>query len=423
VLAYLTILRFLKFDKNLVTAMISTTIALNPSDEIALKMQQKHMHLWFPNIFEFKGGIQVYSNFLLEVLEILDLNVEYEVFLKHDTGLSLDFDSLMDMDTQFHFTGAWPLSLRTPAFVAQIMGNAFKQRPDLILSTHLNFTIAAYWLKQWLGIPYWTVAHGIEAWNIQRPALQKALHYADRILAVSSYTRDRLIQEQHLDPDKISILPNTFDPDRFAIAPKPHYLLERHNLTPDQSVILTVSRLSRSEPYKGYNRILEAFPQIRERIPNIHYIIVGKGDDKQRLEQFIHQHQLQNCVSLTSYIPDSELCDYYNLCDVFAMPSKGEGFGIVYLEALACGKPVLAGNQDGALDALCQGELGALVDPDDIDAIAQTLIAILQKQYPHSLMYRPEALRQKAIDTFGFERFQTTLSSYLERYFVSNPLL
>jgi glycosyltransferase involved in cell wall biosynthesis len=403
--------------------MISTTMAPKLSDEITLEMQQKRMHLWFPNIFEFKGGIQVYSNFLLEALEILDFNVKYEVFLKHDRGLSLDSDSLVDMDAQFHFAGAWPLSLRTPAFVAQIMGNGLKQRPDLILSTHLNFMIAAYWLKQWLGIPYWTVAHGIEAWNIQRPALKKALHHADRILAVSSYTRDRLIAEQNLDPDKISILPNTFDPNRFAIAPKPHYLMKRHSLTLDQPIILTVSRLSRNEPYKGYNKILEALPRIRAHIPNIHYIIVGKGDDQPRLEEFIRQHRLQDCVSLASYIPDSELCDYYNLCDVFAMPSKGEGFGIVYLEALACGKPVLAGNQDGATDALCQGELGALVDPDDIDAIAQTLIAILQKKYPHPLMYQPEALRRKVIDTFGFEHFKTTLSSYLECGLFSKPSL
>jgi glycosyltransferase involved in cell wall biosynthesis len=150
---------------------------------------------------------------------------------------------------------------------------------------------------------------------------------------------------------------------------------------------------------------------------------VGKGDDRPQLELFIHEHKLQDCVTLAGFVPDSELVDYYNLCDVFAMPSKGEGFGIVYLEALACGKPVLAGNQDGAMDALCQGELGALVDPDDIDAIAQTLIAILQKQYRHPLMYQPDALRQKVIDTFGFEHFQTTLSSYLERYFVSNPSL
>ncbi len=82
-------------------------------------------------------------------------------------------------------------------------------------------------------------------------------------------------------------------------------------------------------------------------------------------------------MTLAGYIPEEELNDHYNLCDVFAMPSKGEGFGIVFLEAMACGKPVLAGNKDGSVDALLGGKLGALVDPDDVAQIAETLIAIL----------------------------------------------
>ncbi len=117
---------------------------------------------------------------------------------------------------------------------------------------------------------------------------------------------------------------------------------------------------------------------------------------------------------MTGFVPDEELCAHYNLCDVFAMPSKGEGFGIVYLEALACGKPTLGGNQDGAIDALCHGELGVLVDPDDVGAIAQTLIQILQGTYPHPIMYQPEILRQKVIDVFGFERFKQTLADLIQ---------
>jgi phosphatidyl-myo-inositol dimannoside synthase len=97
------------------------------------------------------------------------------------------------------------------------------------------------------------------------------------------------------------------------------------------------------------------------------------------------------------------------------MPSKGEGFGIVYLEALACGKPVLGGNQDGAIDALYQGELGALVDPDDVDAIAQTLVQILQGTYPNSLIYQPELLRQKVIDYFSFDSFKKTLGDLIKK--------
>jgi glycosyltransferase involved in cell wall biosynthesis len=372
--------------------------------------QQKSIHLWLPNIFEFKGGIQVYSAFLLQALQNLDLNLDYEVFLKHDTSLPADFKSLTA--TRFHFAGNYPLSLRTAAFAAQIISSGLWQRPNLVISTHLNFSVAAYWLKRLAGIPYWTVAHGVEAWNIENSTLQTALHHADRILAVSNYTRDRLLKEQNLDPNKISILPNTFDHHLWGISEKPAYLLKRHQLQAQQLVVLTVSRLSRDEPYKGYNKILDALPQIRASIPTVHYIIVGKGDDVPRLKELIDQHQLQDCVTLAGFIPDAELKDYYNLCDLFALPSKGEGFGIVYLEALACGKPTLGGDRDGAIDALCQGELGVLVNPDDLNAIAQTSIKILQKNYPHPLIYNPEALRQKAIDTFGFESFQKTLCQF-----------
>lgn len=368
------------------------------------------LHLWVPNIFEFKGGIQVYSAFLLEALQSLYPDNDYDVFLKHDTRALPNFSFLPN--TRFQFAGNWPLPLRTAIFATQLVGNGLRQRPNLVLMTHLNFTVAAYWLKRLAGIPYWTVAHGVEAWNIQHPALQTALHYAERIIAVSSYTRDRLLKEQNLDPAKISLLPNTFDASRFQIKPKPQYLLNRYGLMA-QPIILTVARLDSSERYKGYDQILQALPEIRRQIPNVHYLLVGKGSDRPRIEQLIAKLNLQECVTLTGFVPDDELCVHYNMCDVFAMPSKGEGFGIVYLEALACGKPTLGGNQDGAIDALCHGELGALVDPDNIGAIAQTLIQILQGTYPHPIMYQPEILRQKVIDTFGFERFKQTLANLI----------
>jgi glycosyltransferase involved in cell wall biosynthesis len=370
----------------------------------------KKIHLWLPNIFEFKGGIQVYSAFLLKGLQSLYPNKNYEVFLKHDTYASPDFLK----STRFHCAGTFPLPLRTPVFAAQILGHGLWQHPDLVIATHLHFTKAAYWLKQMTGIPYWTVAHGIEAWNIQHPGLKTALHYADRILAVSHYTRDRLLNEQHLDPAKISVLPNTFDATRFQITPKPQHLLKRYHLTEQQPIILTVARLDSSEQYKGYDHILQALPEIRHQVPHVHYILVGKGSDRARIEQLITNLNLQDCVTLTGFVPDEELCDHYNLCDVFVMPSKGEGFGIVYLEALACGKPTIGGNQDGAIDALCQGELGVLVDPDNIDEITTTIIQILQGIYPHPLIYQPEVLRHKVIEIYGFERFKETLAELLQ---------
>ncbi len=386
------------------------------------KRQGHHqkLHLWFPDIFEFKGGIQVYSAFLLEALQCLYPEIEYDVFLKHDTCCPPNL--LLKANTQFHFAGAWPLAIRTFAFAAQILGLAFWQRPSLIISSHVNFTVVAYLLKQLTGIPYWAVAHGLDAWNITNTKLQTALQHADRILAVSNYTRDRLLKEQNLDPNKIVLLPNTFDASRFQVAEKPKYLLERYGLKPQQPVILTVSRLASLDSYKGYDKIVQALPEIKRHISDVRYIIAGKGDDRPRIEQSIAQLNLQDCVTLAGFVPDDEVCDHYNLCDVFAMPSRGEGFGIVYLEALACGKPTVGGNQDGAIDALCHGELGALVDPLDVPAIAKTLTRILQGTYANPLMYQPEALRQQVIDTFGFGQFKQTLAELMQNSPIGSQL-
>jgi glycosyltransferase involved in cell wall biosynthesis len=373
--------------------------------------QPSTINLWAPDIFEFKGGIQVYSAFFLEAIQTVLPQCHLNVFLKHDRAANSTLT--INPNTHFHFSGRWTPRFRTAAFAATIATAGFTQRPDLILSTHPNFTQVAYWLKQVAGIPYWTVVHGIDAWNIENLQLQRSLHHADCILAVSNYTRDRLLKEQNLDPKKIVVLPNTFNSEQFQIADKPVNLLHKYNLGLEQPVILTVARLSRSEQYKGYDKILMSLPQIRQAIPNVHYILVGKGDDKSRIQQLIIDCQLEDCVTLAGFVPDEQLAAHYHLCDVFAMPSKGEGFGIVYLEALACGKPTLGGNQDGAIDALCQGELGALVNPDSISEISQALIQILQGTYPNDLIYQQSILRQKVIQTYGFERFKQTLGSLL----------
>ncbi len=397
-------MNYVESHRNITPSVVTSHQALNRS----------HFHLWLPNLFEFKGGIQVYSAFLLKALQNIHPNLNYDVFLKHDRRTVEGIDFLPQ--TRFHFSGKWSSRLRTLSFASQLLGYGIWQRPSLVISTHINFTVAAYWLKRLAGTPYWAVAHGVDAWEINNPALKTALRSADRILAVSNYTRDRLIKEQNLDPNRISLLPNTFDVERFQIANKPDYLLQRYHLNSEQAIILTVARLDNSERYKGYDQVIKALPIIRQTIPDIHYLIVGKGSDRPRVEQLIADLGLQDCVTLAGFVPDAELNDYYNLCDVFAMPSQGEGFGIVFLEALACGKPVLGGNLDGAVDALCQGELGILVDPNDIEAIAHNLISILQKTYTHPILYQPETLRQKAINIFGFTQFQNTLSQLLQTY-------
>ncbi|MBD2437142.1 glycosyltransferase [Nostoc sp. FACHB-110] len=374
------------------------------------------LHFWIPNIFDTKGGIQSYLQAFLMAISDKFINSKIEVYNKLDSEQPKE-NKLLKRNISFHFYGNIPPSFRSLYFAIALLVGAIKGRPNLILTGHINFAPVAYWIYRLTGIPYWVIVHGIDVWDLKNPIKQNALQAATKILSVSNYTRDRILKEQNLNPQLISLLPVTFDPSKFKIAPKPKQLLERYGLTPEQPIILTVARLSSSEGYKGYDQVIRALPQIRQEIPNVHYLIVGKGNDRPRIEELIKSLNLQDYVTLTGFIPDEELVPHYNLCDVFAMPSKGEGFGIVYLEALACGKPTLGGNQDGAIDALCDGELGALVNPDNIEEIAQTLDQILQGTYPNALMYQPQALRSKVIDTFGYERFKATLTSYLDEYF------
>ncbi|PMB43139.1 glycosyltransferase [Fischerella thermalis CCMEE 5330] len=377
-------------------------------------LEYKHLHLWVPNLFECKGGIQVYLQNFLQVVTDEFPSIDIVVFDKLDRAKPKDIYTSENIF--FFFSGSVPDMWQTLHFAVNIIIASLINRPTLILCGHMNFAPVAFWIHRFLGIPYWILVYGIDAWEIKDPLKKKALYAAQKIASISEYTRDRLIHEQNLDPEKFLILPVTFDPNCFQIAPKPKYLLERYGLKPEQSVILTVARLSATEQYKGYDTIITALPEIKKVIHNVHYVLVGKGDDLPRIEELIAKLELQNCVTLTGFVPDEELCDHYNLCDVFAMPSKQEGFGIVYLEALACGKPTLAGNQDGATDALCRGELGVLIDPEDTQAIAQALIQILQRTYPNPLLYQPEILRQKVIERFGFQSFQKTLGNYLEKY-------
>lgn len=382
-----------------------------------------NIHLWVPELFCTKGGIQVFSSFLIQAIHSLYPYAKLSVLLKNDSLIvgqivKQDDDRFLNIQTnvQTYCSGKVNSPLRTIFFGLRLLSLAIAQKPSLIIMTHLNFAPIALILQKLIGTKYIAIAHGVEAWNIQKPLLKKSLQSADLILAVSSFTRDRLCQEQNLLADQVGVLHNTFDAQAWKIAPKPQYLLEKYGLSADQKIILTVSRLSASEQYKGYDLLLEIMPIIRQSIPDVHYIIVGKGDDHDRIEQIIKQNNLQNCVTLVGFIPDEHLCDYYNLCDLFAMPSKREGFGIVYLEALACGKPVLGGNLDGAVDALCHGEIGVLINPDNPDEIAEAIIKVLSGRHENRVIYQPEFLRQQAIATFGFEHFQKTLSYYLSRF-------
>ena len=150
-----------------------------------------------------------------------------------------------------------------------------------------------------------------------------------------------------------------------------------------------------------------------KRIPNIKYLIVGQGDQKDFVNNLAKDYSVNEDVIFTGSIPEKDLYKYYNLCNLFVMPSENEGFGMTYLEALACGKPAIGCVGTGAEDALLNGQLGLLVSPDDIDALAQSIINVLEGNVePH--LINPEYLRKTVIEHFGFDKFCGKIKNFLQ---------
>jgi glycosyltransferase involved in cell wall biosynthesis len=369
------------------------------------------IQIWLPGMTA-TGGIQAFSRDLLAALGHGVDDVRKVVMVKSDPPAASDSDGITR-----HCFGRWPGALQTAAFTLGLIVSAVFYRPSLIVVGHANFARVAAWIKRLLGIPYWVIVYGIEAWDENGKRVAAGLSSADRILAISNFTRDKVVEQLGLDPSRFMLLPTTFDDARFSPEPKSAALLGRLGLRPNQPIILTVCRLAAQERYKGYDQVISALPKVLRAFPAAHYVIVGRGPDEARIREMVARLGLERHVTLAGFVGEEELAGYYNLCEVFAMPSKKEGFGIVFLEALACGKPVIAGNKDGSVDAVCRGELGALVDPDDVDEIAESLVGILQGSYPAPALYRPDELRRRVIDAYGFERFTGTLAGYLKEFF------
>lgn len=370
------------------------------------------IHIWVPGIREGSGGIQAFSRVYVQAVREAFPEAGIRVFVKNDAPAA--DDPLRQMNLVFHSVVRCPGVLRTLALVLLGLSMGLLERPRAAVATHLHFLPALrmlHWLRR---VKVMAVLHGIEAWDLHGGLRVRAMRAADHLMAVSHHTRQVVIDSYGIDPEKISVVPNTFDTERFTPGSKPAYLLERYGLTADQPVLLTVSRLALSERYKGHRQVLVALEAVRRQFPEVRYLVVGTGEDLPRLRAAVQARGLEGCVILAGHVPGGELPDHYRLCDAFVMPSSKEGFGIVFLEAMASGKPVVAGRLDGSADALDGGRLGVLVDPRDSSEIATAVCDVLGGKPAGALWHDPEALRTAVVEQFGYPRVSRLMSEDLE---------
>jgi glycosyltransferase involved in cell wall biosynthesis len=371
-----------------------------------MRDKARRTHVWAPEFGSRGGGIAVFSGALAGAIASEAPDLKPGLFGKAAVPG-------MWKDCAVRGTGTWPSPIRSTVFAGLVGASAYRERPSVIVSTHLNFGPAAQAIRALWQIPYVLVAHGIDVHaGLSRTRLA-ALRHADAVWAVSRWTRQRL-QEIGVPAARIHLVPNTVSEDEFTLAAADARLRSRYGLQPSEKVVLTVARLDAREAYKGYDKVLRALPAVCAAIGDVRYLVVGKGSDSDRLSQLAAELGVANRLTLCGFVPDEDLAAHYRLADVFAMPSSAEGFGIVFLEAMACGVPVLAGNRDGSVDALADGQLGRLVDPDNVASIAAGLIDLLARRGP-GLWFDPPALRRACLDRFGSGPFRRTVRDALSR--------
>jgi glycosyltransferase involved in cell wall biosynthesis len=284
------------------------------------------------------------------------------------------------------------------------------RQADLLILSHINLAPVGLAIKSLNPkIRIVLMAHGIEVWPRLNVAQRFLLQQCTRIVAVSHYTKERMARANSISLDKIAVLNNPLDP-HFELPTafdKPAYLKERYHLGPDDFILLTITRKSSAEKYKGYEQVLKAVAQLKEQYPQLKYVLAGKADavEQKYLEETIAALNVTDRVRLVGFVDEQEVSDHFLLADVFVMPSQGEGFGIVFIEALACGLPVIAGNKDGSVDALADGELGTLVNPDSAAEVAEAIRREIDQSEKVTIPYR-RSLSEATVAKFGYPAYQ-----------------
>jgi len=237
------------------------------------------------------------------------------------------------------------------------------------------------------------LTHGHEVWWAKVPPFSFAINFMskniDAITYLGDYTRGEISKAiSKNDVSKLVQIAPGIDVDHFV--PTDSSELRAQLGLADKAVIISVGRLVHR---KGQDKLISALPAIRAAVPNVHLVLVGVGPHQKFLENLVAKLNVADCVTFIGRINYSELPKYICVGDIFAMPSRSrffglevEGLGIVYLEASACGLPVVGGKSGGAPDAVLVGETGVVVDGTNASEIAEACIELLNNPELCALM-------------------------------------
>lgn len=290
----------------------------------------------------------------------------------------------------------------------------------IILAGHPNLAPIAVWMQKMSPRARAIVmAHGIEVWEPLQLFRRATIRRAHMVTAPSNDTLKKLTSIQKIAPERTRLLPWPLNSEFQALS-------ERSDLRlppgfPQGTVILTIGRAAAAEQYKGTDSLIRAVGQLRSALPELHLVAVGGGDDLLRLEALARQIQIGDRVHFLQGLSREELAACYEKAAIFAMPSTGEGFGLVFIEAMAFGKPLIAAAAGGVLDLVQDGVNGLLIPPRDLEALTSALRRLLgEATLRTTLGSRGAAI---AREKYGFNSFQVLLSRLFEECAVDSTRL
>jgi phosphatidyl-myo-inositol dimannoside synthase len=274
---------------------------------------------------------------------------------------------------EFVFTGCDRQKMQFAATAVR----AARRKAKLVLAAHPNLgpvvramRMVAPRLKSII------CTHGVEVWEPLGGLRRRALRQANLVLAPSRDTAEQAATQQEVPRDRIRVLPWALDPQfesLLAAGPPPFPPGD----FPRGRVILAVGRWLATERYKGMDTLITALPRLLRDWPELQLVLAGSGEDRPWLDDLADKNGVQMHVHFLSGLNNAELGACYAACEIFALPSRGEGFGMVYLEAMACGKPVIGGAHGGAPEIIQDGVTGYLVPHGDATQLATAIHTLL----------------------------------------------
>jgi phosphatidylinositol alpha-1,6-mannosyltransferase len=282
-----------------------------------------------------------------------------------------------------------PATLREKArFAMAIRRRQVLGETDWVLFSHFALARVQQFVPSAYRKPYGVFLHGIEVWDDLTAREKRLVAGADIRLANSRYTADRVM---HRHPDLGAVVPCPLALLQSEAGHEPASASRPHKFGPH--AVLVVGRMLRSERYKGHDQLIDVWPAVVARVPDTQLVIAGTGDDVDRLRGKARSSSVASHIAFTGFVSPSELNTLYESAALFALPSRGEGFGLVYLEAMSHQLPCIGSIHDAAGDVIVDGITGCLVDQHDGRALAEAISDLLLNEP-----------RRQAMGTAGFKR-------------------